>query len=188
MHPVTPWLHDRAWRNSNPGNLRPRSGHPPWPGQCAIDTAPGGPFAMFVTPTDGWAALALWCLDARYLRGMKTAVQMISVFAPPSENDTQCYAQSVAAKCGTGDLDLTAQPTLMRLCRAIAHYEDARAPWSDSVIAAGMMLAAVRWPGFRAARLAPLPIQPGYPAPKPADETAVTEALNEAELAKDRPA
>jgi hypothetical protein len=172
-HPVSPWLHDRPWRNNNPGDLRPRHEAPAWPGQSGIDDGPGGPFSVFVTPVDGWAALGLWCLDARYLRGLRSATAMIAVFAPPSENDTASYAASVEAKCGSGDLDLSQSAVLMPLCRAIAHYEDWRAPWSDTVVEAGIVLAELRWPNFRADRLAP-----------PADDNAATDALNNAEAAK----
>jgi hypothetical protein len=155
VNPVAPWLHDRPVRNHNPGDLRPRGEAPPWPGQDTIDTAPGGPFAIFQTNAEGWAALGLWCLDARYLRGLKTAVQMISVFAPPSENDTASYAAGVAAKVGSGELDLSDTATLEALCKAIAHWEEWRPVWTDVEIVSGMRLCTACWPAFRAARLAP---------------------------------
>lgn len=153
MNPVAPWQHDRPVRNCNPGDLRPRSGHPPWPGQDGVDTAPGGPFAKFVTNADGWAALGLWCLDARYLRGLQSAVQMISVFAPPAENDTASYAAGVEKHVGAGALDLSVPATLEAMCRAITHWEDYRAVWLDAEVSAGMRLCTARWPAYRAARL-----------------------------------
>lgn len=155
--PVAPWMHDRPVRNRNPGDLRPRSGAPPWPGQEDIDAGPGGPFAIFLTAAEGWAALGLWCLDARYLRGLKSALQMISVFAPPSENETASYAAGVAERVGQGDLDLSNAGTLEALCRAIAHWEEARPVWSDVEITSGMRLCNASWPAYRAARLAPSP-------------------------------
>lgn len=178
MIPVSPWLHDRPVRNRNPGDLRPRSQPPEWPGQDATDTGPGGPFAVFQTNAEGWAALGLWCLDARYLRSMKTALQMISVFAPPSENDTASYAAGVAAKVGQGDLDLSDAATLEALCRAIAHWEEYHAgAWSDVEIASGMRLCTMHWPAYRAARLAPA--EPPMPA-----ETTDADMLNQAEIDK----
>lgn len=158
MNPVAPWMHDRPVRNHNPGDLRPRSGPPPWPGQDTIDTGPGGPFTIFQTNAEGWASLGIWCLDARYLRGLKTALQMISVFAPPSENDTTSYAAGVAAKV-PGELDLSNAATLEALCRAIAHWEESHPVWTDVEIASGMRLCTALWPAFRAARLATAPKQ-----------------------------
>jgi hypothetical protein len=178
MNPVTPWLHDRPIRNDNPGDLRPRHGEPKWPGQDGIDGGRGGPFAMFITPADGWAALGLWCLDARYLRGMKTAAEMIAVFAPPSENNTEAYAAGVVARLGTGDLDLSDVSVLTALCRAIAHWEESHDVWTDEAITGGMTLCRARWPAYRAARTgAAAPI-----AEPPAADGA--DALNQAELNK----
>lgn len=159
MNPVAPWEHDRPVRNRNPGDLRPRDGMPAWPGQDTIDTGPGGPFAIFQTIAEGWAALGLWCLDARYLRGLKTAEQMISVFAPPSENNTASYAAGVAALVGTGDLDLSNAGTLEALCKAIAHWEESHPAWTDVEMVSGMRLCKAGWPAFRAARLATVPKQ-----------------------------
>lgn len=177
MNPVTPWAHDRPVRNFNPGDLRPRSASPVWPGQDTIDHGVGGPFAIFVTVADGWAALGLWCLDARYLRGLKTAAAMIGVFAPPTENDTAAYTAGVTRRIGEGELDLQHTPTLEALCRAIAHWEDSRAVWSDVDIAAGMRLCTARWPAYRASRLQSQPQQP-------AAEVRTAEDLNQAELDK----
>ena len=184
MNPVQPWLHDRPARNLNPGDLRPRSGEPAWPGQHAIDHGPGGPFGIFVTAADGWAALGLWCLDARYLRGLRTASEMIAVFAPPGENDTVSYAASVTARMGTAELDLADAMVLEALCKAIAHDEDSRVVWVEAETAAGMRLATARWPAYRAARLEPAPLplkpEPSRPVVKPVIETADT--LNDSEL------
>jgi hypothetical protein len=165
-------MHDRPVRNLNPGDLRPRAGAPAWPGQDGLDTGAGGPFSIFVTVADGWAALGLWCLDARYLRGLKTALQMISVFAPPSENDTGSYAAGVELKMGAGDLDLSNAATLEALCKAIAHWEEAHPVWTQIEIEAGMRLCTASWPAYRAARLAPTP------------PVETTDELNAAELKK----
>lgn len=179
MNPVIPWQHDRPVRNCNPGDLRPRTGHPPWPGQDGVDTGVGGPFAIFVTNVDGWAALGLWCLDARYLRGLRTAKAMVAVFAPPSENDTASYADGVEKRIGAGDLDLSEPSTLEALCKAIAHWEDARAVWLEGEITSGIKLAGLRWPDYRAARLSTAPPAPVAP---PKIEVAQAEDLNQAEL------
>jgi hypothetical protein len=155
MNPVVPWLHDRPVRNRNPGDLRPRSEAPEWPGQVGLDTGPGGPFSIFPTAAEGWAALGLWCLDARYLRGLRTARQMIEVFAPPIENATALYVAGVVARVGMQPLDLSNTATLEVLCKAIAHWEESHPVWTDVEITSGMTLCNAHWPAYRAARLAP---------------------------------
>jgi|ERR1700733_3409894 len=188
MNPVTPWMHDRPVRNMNPGDLRPRSGQPEWPGQDAVDNGPGGPFAIFVTDADGWAALGLWCLDARYLRGMRTARAMIEIFAPPSENDTESYIAGVELRMGKGELDLSNNALLEQLCKAIAHWEDYRAAWDEAAIVAGIRLCSARWPGYRATRLEQRGTsQPSSPVHPPAENPAATETadqLNQDEINK----
>jgi len=121
----------------------------------AVDDGPGGPFAIFVTVSEGWSALGLWCLDARYLRGLRSAAQMVSVFAPPSENDTSAYAEGIAARMGAGSLDLTQPGLLEQLCLSIAHFEESHSVWTDAEIGAGMRLCQAHWSGYRALRLAP---------------------------------
>jgi hypothetical protein len=186
-HPVTPWAHDRPVRNNNPGDLRTRHTPPPWPGQVDVDDDPGGPFAIFATPADGWAALALWCLDARYLRGLHTAPQMINVFAPPADNNpTSAYAQFVSDRVGAGDLDLTDPDRLAALCRAIACFEDGRASWNELEVQSGLLLASARWPEWKAARLGDQPPMQAVPvheqtAPLPADPAIEIAGLSDAD-------
>lgn len=177
MNPVAPWMHDRPIRNRNPGDLRPRGEAPAWPGQDDLDTGAGGPFAVFITDAEGWASLGLWCLDARYLRGMRTAAQMIGVFAPPTENDTAAYTAGIVAKVGAGSLDLSVTPTLRALCQAIAKWEESHPIWTPAIIDSGMVLCASHWPAFRATRIALAP--PAAPAPQ---QTA--DELNLAEIGK----
>jgi hypothetical protein len=146
VDPVAPWTWERTLRNNNPGDLRPRGQAPEWPGQDVPDDGAGGPFATFITASEGWCGLGLWCLDARYLRGLKTVEQMISAFsaAPVSE-----IASSSA------ELDLSDYGTLESLCRAITGCIGSDARWPDVVIASGLRLCRAHWPAFRAARLAP---------------------------------
>lgn len=150
MIPVAPWTHHRPWRNSNPGDLRPRHDQPQWPGMAGEDTNPGGPFAVFTTRSDGWCSLGLWLMYAHDVMGLKTTTQKIEVFAPPSENDTATYADDVAAKVGDNANPHDPQARIV-LCKAIAHWEDYQAVWPEDEIIAGMKLADIRWPAFLAA-------------------------------------
>lgn len=145
---------DRAHRN-NPGNLRPRrEGSVPWPGQDGIKDLAGengGPFAMFVTVVDGWAALGLWCLDARYLRGMRTATEILKASAFDAGATGAVAAEAVISK---DDLNLGNPRILEMLCKVVARSDGDPDTWPQPHISAGMRLCDLRWPHFRALRLA----------------------------------
>lgn len=180
------WVHHRPFRNYNPGDLRPRQRAPQWPGMTSVDHGSGGPFAIFASRPDGWAALGLWLLFAHDVMGLKTVSQKIHVFAPPSENDTTDYAAGVAAK--VGENANPHDPAVRKaLCKAIAHWEDYQAQWPEAEIDSGMTLCDARWPSFLVAAqggcVAPVPhIAPAI-APDP-DNSA--DALNQQQLDKDQ--
>lgn len=69
-----------AHRNSNPGNIE----------------HPDGGFVVYPDPSVGWAALVADITA----NGGKTLRSFITRYAPPSENDTATYIQTVAAICG----------------------------------------------------------------------------------------
>ena len=70
----------RARRNHNPGN---------------IEHTLGG-FVVYPDASSGWKALVQ---DIRANSG-KTLRQFLTRYAPPSENDTETYIQTVASICG----------------------------------------------------------------------------------------
>lgn len=181
--PDPDWVHHRPFRNFNPGDLRPRQRAPQWPGMTAVDHGNGGPFAIFSTRPDGWAALGLWLLFAHDVMGLKTVTEKIHVFAPPSENNTTDYAAGVAAQVGenANPHDLTVRKAL---CKAIAHWEDYQAQWPEAEIDAGMTLCDARWPGFLvAAQGGGVAPTPAAPPPAPTDDNSA-DALMAAEQAK----
>jgi hypothetical protein len=173
-NPVAPWAHDRPVRNRNPGDLRPHE-YVPWPGQVAVDGGPGGPFSIFASPGDGWAALGLWIYQSCLIYHRNTAAAMIEVFAPASENDTAAYRFGVVARVGDGVIDPDNRATRAMLCKAIAHWEDYRQPVLDAHVEAAMILCEQRWPAFARAVLDRMSAPP---VPDEAD------ALNQAELNK----
>lgn len=156
MFPVQPQLSARPALNYNPGDLRPRHAAVPWPGQTGVswDFVRGGCYAVFASPIDGWAALALWCLYARYICAWTTAKQIIGTFCPADRAHHRAYVEAAMAAAGKGALDLMHVPTLMALCRAIAIAPPpAKTRWSESDIATGILLGYERWPAFKSAIL-----------------------------------
>jgi hypothetical protein len=109
-----------AWRNHNPGNLRPSRYH-----KGQIGTAGG--FAVFASAESGFAALK--ALLARPFYTQKTLTQAMAAYAPPADNNpTPLYTAFVALHAGLGANRLLstltdAERTL--LVHAIAVFEKA---------------------------------------------------------------
>jgi hypothetical protein len=85
----------RGLRNNNPGNLRKTSVK--WGGKVAnpLDTA----FESFDTMANGVRA-AIRNAFTQWNRGKDTIAQLVSIWAPPSENDTARYVAQVAKAAG----------------------------------------------------------------------------------------
>lgn len=149
MHPVTPWLTERPLRNFSPGDLRPRDACPEWRGQCHVETGADGDFAVFLTISEGWAALATWLLHARYLRHLRTAREIVAVYAPPGTGPAG-YAAAIELTMGEGELDLQDQATLKRFCKAIVRWHDTAGVWDEVVLNSGVFVASLYWGIFRA--------------------------------------
>ena len=84
----------RCRRNCNPGNLDMA----PWEMQfgASLEKVPAGEkarFAVFPDAPSGFAALVHLCGFPKY-RG-KSLANLITAWAPPSENDTSAYLQNV---------------------------------------------------------------------------------------------
>jgi hypothetical protein len=118
---------DRAVRNNNPGNIRigqnwqglmPRS-------QMNPDQAAEKDFAVFMSPMWGFRAMAE--IFHTYGReGHETIREMISRWAPPSENNTEAYVNDVANACHmTPDttFDFHNSLSMSNLCHAVSVHE-----------------------------------------------------------------
>lgn len=109
----------RGVRNSNPGNLRKSKDQ--WEGAIGDD----GEFVIFDSPESGVRALGKNLLS--YGRqGYDSIEKIINRWAPPNENDTQSYINSVVAATGipaTQSLDLSDPDTLSSLAQAIGFHE-----------------------------------------------------------------
>jgi hypothetical protein len=112
----------RGLRNNNPGNIEDGKYAQSLPGYIGSD----GRFAVFDSMDAG--AHAMQRLLSGYGRkGLKTVEGVINRWAPPTENDTGAYANTVAAHLGvkaTDDIDLNDPATLAKLSSAMAGVEN----------------------------------------------------------------
>lgn len=109
----------RGIRNNNPGNIRVSKDQ--WEGMTGDD----GAFVTFDSPESGVRALGKNLLS--YGRqGYDSIEKIVNRWAPPNENDTQAYIDSVVAATGipaTQSLDLSDPDTLSSLAQAISFHE-----------------------------------------------------------------
>lgn len=109
----------RGVRNANPGNIRKSKDQ--WEGAIGDD----GEFVIFDSPESGVRALGKNLLSYG-LQGYDSIEKIINRWAPPNENDTQAYIDSVVAATGipaTQSLDLSDPDTLSSLAQAISFHE-----------------------------------------------------------------
>lgn len=124
-------------RYNNPGNLRTRGtknglgGADPWQGLIGEDPMNG--FGMFGRMADGVRAAAkdLRAGFAEVLRthgrdGEDTVSEIITEWAPSTENDTAAYIKAVCKATGYGENEVLNddQPTIRELLKAIFHHEN----------------------------------------------------------------
>ena len=109
----------RGIRNNNPGNIRVSKDQ--WEGMTGDD----GAFVTFDSPESGVRALAK-NLQSYGRQGYDSIEKIINRWAPPSENETQSYIDSVVSATGipaTQSLDLSNPDTLSALAQAISFHE-----------------------------------------------------------------
>ncbi len=124
----------RGIRNNNPGNIRHGEN---WqglnPNSRSIDAA----FCVFNTPVAGIRALAKVLINYKKLYGLNTVRQIISRYAPPNENQTTAYVQTVAKQLGVLPdvvIDIEERGVLTVLIKAVIRMENGIQPYSDETI------------------------------------------------------
>jgi hypothetical protein len=136
----------RSVRNNNPGNiLRTNIA---WDGLQAQDAMTPEQqsedrFCVFATPKWGFRALAR-DLNTKWHRGLHSVRQIMTVYAPTSENDTGAYIAAVCRMTGIGPddrLQLDDPAQLASFCRAIAVYESGCWMFSDDDLVEGVRMA-----------------------------------------------
>lgn len=86
----------RGLRNSNPLNIRRNSTQ--WQGLAAVQS--DSAFFQFTAPEWGYRAAIKTLQNYRRLHGLTTVEQMVSRWAPSSENNTTGYIAAVCARTG----------------------------------------------------------------------------------------
>ena len=116
----------RAWRNRNPGNLRPPARRVVKAFVSGVDNAPGGPFLIYTTEADGWHDLCDLLLQYRSW-GWVTLSKIIGSFAPASDgNNPTWYARMVME--GLGWVKPGENPPAATMTQLLARQVDVRDP------------------------------------------------------------
>jgi len=135
----------RGERNNNPGNIE-RVPHTIWKGQSP-DQVGDSRFVIFTSMVWGVRALAKILLTYSHLypegnpKDIDTVAEIISRWAPSSENNTIAYIQAVAKEVGVSahdEIDITNQDTMEKLVTAIIRHENGRVLIDKDVIEDGV--------------------------------------------------
>ena len=125
---------------NNPGNIR-NDGKSNWQGMTGNSAV--GDYVNFETPEHGVRALAI-DLSSKMERGLVTIEDILTVYAPNNENDTESYIKYVARKTGfKRDMPL-APHYIPDLVVAIINYENSathRKKYTPEVITSGLQMA-----------------------------------------------
>lgn len=124
-------------RLNNPGNIRVTAAH--WLGK--ITPSRHEEFETFDTPEHGIRALAVNLLTYYNRYHLGTIRQIITRWAPPSENPTAAYINDVCDRTGfdaDASIDLTNEEDLKSLVVAIITQEQGKCPYSDRQIDRGI--------------------------------------------------
>lgn len=128
----------RGIRNNNPGNLK-KTGDK-WQGLAGDD----GTFFTFIEPEYGIRAMAKVLNTYYYTHGLKNVSDIITRYAPGTENNTNEYIQFVSNSMGVDPLETLNFPNaLFNLVDAIINFENGMNPYSYSLMARGFSLAGI---------------------------------------------
>lgn len=130
----------RGIRNNNPGNIRWGQN---WQGLKENGKEQDSSFCVFQSPEYGIRALAKLLRNYQSLYGLNTSRKIIGRYAPPNENQTQAYIQSVAQQLGIQPdsiVDLNEETTLLIFIKAIIRFENGIQPYDTDTLLRGIRL------------------------------------------------
>lgn len=126
----------RGLRNNNPLNIR-QSDVNKWDGEVGADS---DGFSIFSSELYGIRAAAK-IVDRYKLRGIVTLSQIIATWAPPTENDTDSYIQSVSKKTGIAPDAIINRGDYATLFYQMIYHENGVQPYTEQTIIDGVNLA-----------------------------------------------
>lgn len=116
----------RGIRNHNPGNIV--ISHIPWQGKLIGSANTDGHFEQFSSAFFGLRALAR-NLHTYFIEGKTTVATIIEPYAPPIENNTSAYTNSVSTMANVGPndpLDLNNPVQLRAIVQGIVRVENGK--------------------------------------------------------------
>lgn len=128
----------RGIRNNNPGNIRLSS--TVWAGQVPAGEQTDKEFVQFTDPVYGIRAMAK-IFKNYFARGVVTLAQVAATWAPPSENDTQAYIESLKKQTGFDPNSRLSPADLPAVIPAFIHQENGAMPYTQAQILKGISLA-----------------------------------------------
>lgn len=131
----------RGIRNNNPGNIRWGDD---WKGLVPKEQRTDKSFCQFVTPEYGIRAMVIILRNYQRKHGLSTISGIIKRWAPPNENNTQAYIDSVAKVTGAAPdqrIDTGDSRFMMKLLQAIIWHENGVQPYGFDVFVKALELA-----------------------------------------------
>lgn len=131
----------RGIRNNNPGNIRRGD---EWKGLVAKAQRTDKSFCQFTTPEYGIRAMVIILRNYQRKHGLNTVSGIIKRWAPPNENNTQAYINSVAQATGVAPgqrIDTSDSRFMMKLLQAIILHENGNQPYGFDVFVRAVGLA-----------------------------------------------
>lgn len=130
----------RGIRNNNPGNIRWGDN---WLGLKKDGKKQDPSFCVFTSPAYGIRALAKLLKNYQQLYRLNTPRKIISRYAPPNENQTLAYINSVSQQLGITpdtEVDLSEKGVLTVFIKAVIRHENGIQPYKEEIIQKGIEL------------------------------------------------
>lgn len=142
-------MQPRGIRNNNPGNIRWGDS---WQGLIAPHMRTDKDFCQFTEPVYGIRAICRILVNYGSKAGqpgvggpgIDTVREIISRWAPPSENDTEAYIRSVARSVGVdpnAHIDITHPDVMRAVVTSIIQHENGQQPYGADVIGKAIWMA-----------------------------------------------
>lgn len=134
-------MNARGIRNNNPGNIRWGD---EWQGLVPWEQRTDRSFCQFTAPEYGIRAMIIVLRNYQRKHGLNTLSGIIRRWAPPNENNTQAYINSVAQATGVTarqPVDIGDRNFVLKLLRAIIQHENGNQPYDFDVLIRAIKLA-----------------------------------------------